>query len=103
MQMVPQTSNTSMSGWGQRRRFIVCQYEASGWNGIGAPRNTPAEIVEKLNREINAGLAEPKLITHLSEQGATAFANSPADFGRFIADETVKWGNVIRAANLHAD
>ena len=78
-------------------------YEASGWYGIGAPKNTPAEIVEKLNKEINAGLAEPKLITQLSEQGATAFANSPADFGRFIADETVKWGNVIRAANLHAD
>jgi len=78
-------------------------YEASGWYGIGAPKNTPAEIVERLNKEINAGLAEPKLITQLSEQGATAFANSPADFGRFIADETVKWGNVIRAANLHAD
>ena len=78
-------------------------YEASGWYGIGAPKNTPAEIVEKLNREINAGLAEPKLIAHLGEQGATAFANSPADFRRFIADETVKWGDVIRAANLHAE
>jgi len=78
-------------------------YEASGWYGIGAPKNTPAEIVERLNKEINAGLAEPKLITQLSEQGATAFANSPADFGHFIADETVKWGNVVRAANLHAD
>jgi tripartite-type tricarboxylate transporter receptor subunit TctC len=78
-------------------------YEASGWYGIGAPKNTPAEIVEKLNKEINAGLAEPKLIAQLGEQGATAFANSRADFGRFIADETVKWGNVIRAANLHAD
>jgi tripartite-type tricarboxylate transporter receptor subunit TctC len=78
-------------------------YEASGWYGIGAPKNTPAEIVEKLNKEINAGLAAPKLIAQLGEQGATAFANSPADVGRFIADETVKWGNVIRAANLHAD
>ena len=78
-------------------------YEASGWYGIGAPKNTPVEIVEKLNKEINASLAEPKLIAQLGEQGATAFANSPADFGRFIADETVKWGNVIRAANLHAD
>jgi tripartite-type tricarboxylate transporter receptor subunit TctC len=85
----------------------VCEfltgYEASGWYGIGAPKNTPVEIVEKLNKEVNAGLAEPKLITQLGEQGATAFANSPADFGRFIADETVKWGNVTRAANLHAD
>jgi len=78
-------------------------YEASGWYGIGAPRNTPAEIVEKLNREVNAGLADPKLISQLGEQGATAFVNSPADLGRFIADETAKWGNVIRAANLHAD
>ena len=78
-------------------------YEASGWYGIGAPKNTPAEIVEKLHKEINAGLAEPKLIAQLGEQGATTFANSPADFGRFIADETVKWGNVIRAADLHAD
>ena len=78
-------------------------YEASGWYGIGAPKNTPAEIIQKLSKEINTGLAEPKLMTQLGEQGVTAFANSPADFGRFIADETVKWGNVIRAANLHAD
>jgi tripartite-type tricarboxylate transporter receptor subunit TctC len=82
--------------------FLV-GYEASGWYGIGAPKNTPAEIVDKLNKEINAGLAEPKLITHLSEQGATVFVNSPTDFKHFIADETVKWGNVIRAANLRAD
>ena len=78
-------------------------FEASGWYGIGAPKNTPAEIIQKLSKEINAGLAEPKLIAQLGEQGATAFATSPADFERFIADETVKWGNVIRAANLHAD
>lgn len=78
-------------------------YEASGWYGIGAPRNTPAEIVEKLNKEINAGLADPKLINSLNELGGTAFANSPTDFGRFIADETAKWGKVIQAANLHAD
>lgn len=78
-------------------------YEASGWYGIGAPKNTPAEIVEKLNKETNAALAEPKLAAQLGEQGANAFANSPADLARFIADETVKWGNVIRAADLHAD
>jgi tripartite-type tricarboxylate transporter receptor subunit TctC len=78
-------------------------FEASGWYGIGAPKNTPAEIVGRLNKEINASLAEPKLIAQLGEQGATAFANSPADFARFIADETVKWGNVVREANLHAD
>jgi tripartite-type tricarboxylate transporter receptor subunit TctC len=78
-------------------------YEASGWYGIGAPKNTPVEIVEKLHKEINAALAEPALIAQLGEQGATVFANSPPDFGRFIADETAKWGNVVRAANLHAD
>jgi tripartite-type tricarboxylate transporter receptor subunit TctC len=78
-------------------------YEASGWYGIGSPKNTPVEIVEKLNKDVNAGLAEPKLITQLGEQGTTAFATSPDEFRRFIADETAKWGNVIRTANLHAD
>ena len=78
-------------------------YEASGWYGIGAPKNTPADIVEKLNKTVDAALAEPKLIAQLGEQGTAAFATSPADFKSFIADETAKWGNVIRTANLHAD
>ena len=75
-------------------------YEASGWFGIGAPKNTSAEIVEKLNKEINAGLADPKLKARIADLGAMVFAGSPANFGKFIADETEKWGKVIRAANI---
>jgi tripartite-type tricarboxylate transporter receptor subunit TctC len=75
-------------------------FEASAWFGVGAPKSTPAEIVDKLNKEINAGLADPKMLARLSELGATALPGSPADFGKFIADETEKWGKVIRAANI---
>jgi tripartite-type tricarboxylate transporter receptor subunit TctC len=75
-------------------------YEASGWFGVGAPRNTPADIVDRLNKEINAGLADPKLKAKLANLGASAFAGSPADFGRLVADETEKWGKVIRAAHI---
>jgi tripartite-type tricarboxylate transporter receptor subunit TctC len=78
-------------------------YEASGWYGIGAPKATPAEIVDKLNKEINAGLADPKLEARLSELGATVLPGSPAAFGKLIAEETEKWGNVIRALNIKAD
>ena len=70
--------------------------------GIGAPRNTPAEIVDKLNKEINAGLADPKIKGRLADLGSTPFPGSPADFGKLIADETEKWGEVIRAANIKA-
>jgi tripartite-type tricarboxylate transporter receptor subunit TctC len=75
-------------------------YEASAWAGIGAPTNTPVEIVGMLNREINAGLADPTIKARLSTLGATVMAGSPADFGRFIADETEKWGKVIKFANI---
>ncbi|HET9533792.1 MAG TPA: tripartite tricarboxylate transporter substrate-binding protein [Mesorhizobium sp.] len=75
-------------------------YDASGWFGIGAPENTPAEFVERLNNEINAGLADPKLKARIADLGAMVFAGSPANFGKFIADETEKWGKVIRAANI---
>jgi tripartite-type tricarboxylate transporter receptor subunit TctC len=75
-------------------------YEASAWAGIGAPKNTPAEIIDKLNREINVGLADPKIKARLADLGGTALAGSPADFGKLIADETEKWGKVIRAANI---
>jgi len=75
-------------------------YEASGWFGIGVPKNTPVEIIEKLNREINAGLAEPKMKARLADLGGTPLLGSPADFGKLIADETEKWGKVIRAANI---
>ena len=64
------------------------------------PKPTPAEIVEKLNKEINAGLADPKIKARLADLGGTALAGSPADFGKLIADETEKWGKVIRAANI---
>ena len=75
-------------------------FEASVWFGIGAPRNTPPDIIEKLNKEINAALADPKLRARLAELGGTVLAGSPTDFGKLIADETEKWGNVIRAANI---
>src|SRR5438445_8012238 len=66
-------------------------YEASGWQGIGAPRNTPAEIIDKLNREINAALADPKMRAQLANLGGTVLALSPAEFGKLIAEETEKW------------
>jgi tripartite-type tricarboxylate transporter receptor subunit TctC len=75
-------------------------YEVSTWFGIGAPKNTPAEIVDKLNNAINAGLADPKFIARLATLGATVLPGSPADFGKLIVDETDKWGKVIRAANI---
>jgi len=75
-------------------------YEASGWFGIGAPKGTPAGTVERLNREINAGLADSRIIARYAELGATVFASSAADFGKFIGDETDKWGKVVRSAGL---
>jgi tripartite-type tricarboxylate transporter receptor subunit TctC len=75
-------------------------YEVSSWFGIGAPRNTPADVVNKLNKEINAGLADPKIKAGLSDADATPFIASPAEFGKLIAAETEKWGKVIRAANI---
>ena len=78
-------------------------YEVSVWYGVGAPKNTPREIIEKLNKEINAGLADPKMKAKLSDLGGTPFAGSPGDFEKFIADESETWGKVVRAANLKAD
>jgi tripartite-type tricarboxylate transporter receptor subunit TctC len=75
-------------------------YEANLWSGFGAPKNTPAEIVVKLNKEINAGLADPRMKARLADLGATVLALSSADFGKLIADDTEKWGKVIRAANI---
>ena len=79
---------------------FVPGYEASNWFGVGAPKATPAEIVEKLNKEINAGLADPKIKARLADLGGTPLLGSPADFGRLIADETEKWRKVICAANI---
>jgi tripartite-type tricarboxylate transporter receptor subunit TctC len=82
---------------------FVPGYAASGWFGIGAPAKTPVAIVDRLNREINAGLADAKLKARLAELGAVVFVGSPSDFGKHIADETEKWAKVVRTANLRAD
>jgi tripartite-type tricarboxylate transporter receptor subunit TctC len=79
---------------------ILPSFEASAWQGIGAPRDTPNEIIDKLNETINAGLAEPRIKAQLADLGATVLALSPAAFGELIVDETDKWGEVIRAANI---
>jgi tripartite-type tricarboxylate transporter receptor subunit TctC len=75
-------------------------YEASAWYGLVAPNATPTDVVNKLNNEITAGLADPKLKARLADQGGTVLTGSPVDFGKFIADETEKWAKVIRAANI---
>src|SRR6516165_12217084 len=82
---------------------FVRGYETSNWFGVGAPKATPAEIVDKLNKEINAALADPKMQARLADLGATPLPGSSADFGKFIAAETEKWGKVIRAANIKAE
>jgi tripartite-type tricarboxylate transporter receptor subunit TctC len=78
-------------------------FEASSWFGIGAPRNTPTEIIDRLNGEINAGLASPTIKARLADLGGTPFPGTPADFGKVIAEDTEKWGNVIRAANIKSE
>ena len=75
---------------------FVPGYETSAWQGIGAPKNTPAEIINKLNKEINAGLADPKIKARVADMGGTVLAGSPADFGKLIADETEKWAKVVK-------
>ena len=75
-------------------------YEVNSWQGVGAPKNTPAIIVEKLNRDINAGLADSTIKEHLKDVGGTVLPGSAADFGKLIVEETEKWGKVIRAANI---
>jgi tripartite-type tricarboxylate transporter receptor subunit TctC len=79
---------------------FVPGYEASQWYGIGAPKNTPAEVVAKLNTEINAALADPKLQARLADLGGIPTPMTPIEFGKFVADETVKWGKVVRAGNI---
>ncbi len=78
-------------------------YEMSAWYGVGAPKRTPAEVIDKINKEINAGLADSEMKARLAEQGGVAIAGSPVDFGKLIAEETEKWGKVVRAANIKAD
>ena len=79
---------------------FVPGYEASFWTGIGAPKNTPAEIIDKLNKEINAGLADPKMKARFQRAWRRAAPMSPADFGKMIADETEKWGKVVKFAGI---
>jgi tripartite-type tricarboxylate transporter receptor subunit TctC len=79
---------------------FVPGYEASVWQGIGSPRNTPIEIIDRLNKEINAGLADPKLRGRLADLGGTVMSGSPTDFGKLVAEETERWGKVIRDANI---
>ena len=82
---------------------FVPGYEASNRYGVGAPKATPAKIVEKLNKEINAGLADPNMKTRLADLGGTVLAGSPADFGKLIAEETEKWGKVVKFTGIKAD
>ena len=79
---------------------FVPGYEASTWFGVGAPKNTPVEVIHTLNKEINAGLADPKPKARLADLGGAVLAGSPADFEKLIADETEKWAKVVRAANI---
>jgi tripartite-type tricarboxylate transporter receptor subunit TctC len=82
---------------------FVPGYEASGWQGVLAPSKTPADIVERLNREINAALADPQTKAKLAQLGGQPSAGTPADFGKFVADETGKWGKVVHEANVKAE
>ena len=82
---------------------FVPGYEVSTWYGVGVPKKTPTEIVEKLNKEINAALADPKMKARFADLGGTLLPGSPTDFGKLIADETEKWAKVIRAANIRPE
>ena len=82
---------------------FVPGYEASAWQGIGAPKGTPADIIDKLNQEIKVGLADAKMKARLADLGAAPMPMTSAAFGEFIAVETVKWAKVIRAANIQAE
>jgi tripartite-type tricarboxylate transporter receptor subunit TctC len=82
---------------------FVPGYEASGWNGVGAPKNTPAEIIDKLNREINAALADPDIKARLADLGGTALAGSAAEFGTLVTEETEKWAKVVRFSGAKAE
>jgi tripartite-type tricarboxylate transporter receptor subunit TctC len=82
---------------------FVSGYEASGWYGVGAPKNTPVEIVEKLNKEINAALTDPKMKARLADLGGAIIPGSPVQFAKLIADETEKWAKAIKFAGIKAD
>jgi tripartite-type tricarboxylate transporter receptor subunit TctC len=79
---------------------FVPGYDASGWFGIGAPKDTPVQIIDRLNREINACLADPRMKARLTDLGGIVLSGSPADFGKHIAEETEKWAKVIKFAGI---
>ena len=82
---------------------FISGYEATLFYGVGAPRNTPSEIVNRLNKEINAGLADPKITARLAAVDGSVLVGSPADFGKLVAEETEKWGKVVKFAGLTPD
>jgi len=82
---------------------VVPGYAVTGWLGIGVPKGTPAEIVERLHREINAALADPRVKARMAELGSEIFTGSPADFAKLVAEETEKWANVVKFAGLKAE
>jgi tripartite-type tricarboxylate transporter receptor subunit TctC len=82
---------------------VLPGYEASAWYGVGVPKNTPAEIIDRINKEINAILADPKSKARLADLGASLLPGSPADFGKVVADETEKWGKVVEFSGAKPD
>jgi tripartite-type tricarboxylate transporter receptor subunit TctC len=82
---------------------FVPGYESSNWYGIGAPRNTPAEIIDKLNREINAALADPRMTARFADLGGTVLPGPPADFGKLVAEETAKWAKVVKFSGVRPE
>jgi tripartite-type tricarboxylate transporter receptor subunit TctC len=82
---------------------FVPGYEASQWYGIGALKGTPAEVIARLNNEVNMALADPKLRARLAEQGSTTTPMTPAEFGKLVADETEKWGKLVRSGHIKAE
>ena len=86
-----------------RVRYRHNRVEASGWFGVGAPSNTPVEIIDKLDKEIDAGVADPKMKERLADLGGIALTGSPSDFGKLIVEETEKWGKVVKFAGVKAD
>ena len=82
---------------------FVPGYEASQWYGLGAPRATPADVIERLNRETNAVIADPKMQARLAELGASVVAGTPAEFGKLIVEETAKWAKVVKISGAKPD
>jgi tripartite-type tricarboxylate transporter receptor subunit TctC len=82
---------------------FVPGYETSTWQGLGAPKNTPIDVIGRLNKEINAGLSDPMIKARLADLSGAAFTISPADFVKLIAEDTEKYGELIRAANIRAE